>query len=207
MALVDRVKNILLSPRTEWPVIDAEPATVASLYTGYIMPLAAIPVICQAIGMSLIGYSIPFVGGHYKSPIGTALISAAVLYCFTLIGVFIISLVIDALAPSFGGTKNSVQALKVIAYAYTASWVGGILSLVPALGVIGILFGLYSLYLLYLGLPVLMKSPQEKAIGYTVVVIICSIVITWIIFFAVASLGFGMGAGAMAGAGAGAYRP
>jgi hypothetical protein len=206
MALVDRVKNILLSPRTEWPVIDAEPATVASLYTGYIMPLALIPVVCQAIGMSLIGYSIPFVGGHYKTPIGTALISAAVLYCFTLIGVFIISLIVDALAPSFGGTKNQVQALKVVAYSYTASWVGGFLSLIPALSIIGILFGLYSLFLLYLGLPVLMKSPQDKAVGYTVVVIICSIVIMWVIFFAVAALGFGMGGG-MAGAGAGAYRP
>jgi hypothetical protein len=207
MALVDRVKNILLSPRTEWPVIDAEPATVASLYTGYIMPLAAIPVICQAIGMSLIGYSIPFVGGHYKTPLVTALISAAVLYCFTLIGVFIISLVVDGLAPSFGGTKNQVQALKVVASSYTASWVGGILSLVPALSVIGILFGLYSLYLLFLGLPVVMKSPQDKAVGYTVVVIICSIVITWVIFFAVASLGFGMAGMAGAAAGAGAYRP
>jgi hypothetical protein len=207
MALVDRVKNILLSPRTEWPVIDAEPATVASLYTGYIMPLAAIPVVCQAIGFSLIGYSIPFVGGHYKTPIGTALISAAVMYCFTLIGVFIIALVVDALAPSFGGTKNQVQALKVVAYSYTASWVGGILSLIPALSVIGILFGLYSLYLLYLGLPVLMKSPQDKAVGYTVVVIICSIVITWVIFFAVASLGFGMAGMAGAAGGAGAYRP
>jgi hypothetical protein len=207
MALVDRVKNILLSPRTEWPVIDAEPATVASLYTGYIMPLALIPVVCQAIGMSLIGFSIPFVGGHYKSPLGSALMSAAVMYCFALIGVFIISLVVDALAPSFGGTKNSVQALKVVAYAYTASWVGGIFSLLPALSWVALFFGLYSLYLLYLGLPVLMKSPQDKAVGYTVVVIICSIVITAIILYAVASLGFGMGAGAMTGAGAGAYRP
>jgi hypothetical protein len=207
MALVDRVKNILLSPRTEWPVIDAEPATVASLYTGYIMPLAAIPVICQAIGMSMIGITIPFVGTHYKTPLSSALISALVMYCFTLVGVYIIALVVDALAPSFGGTKNQVQALKVVAYAYTASWVGGILGLIPALSVIGILFGLYSLYLLFLGLPVLMKAPQDKAVGYTVVVIICSILITWIVFFAVATLGFGMGSGAMGGAGAGAYRP
>jgi len=206
MALVDRVKNILLSPRTEWPVIDAEPATVASLYTGYIMLLALIPAICQAIGFSMIGMSVPFVG-RYKTPLVSALTSAAVMYCFTLVGVFIIALVVDALAPSFGGTKNQIQALKVVAYSYTASWVAGFLSLIPPLSIIGLLFALYSLYLLYLGLPVLMKSPQDKAVGYTVVVIICSIVITWVMFFAVASLGFGMGAGAMAGAGAGVYRP
>jgi hypothetical protein len=208
MALVDRVKNILLSPRTEWPVIDAEPATVASLYTGYIMPLAAIPVICQAIGMSMIGITIPFVGTHYRTPIVSAITSALVMYVFSLIAVFIVALIVDGLAPTFGGTKNQVQALKVVAYSYTASWIGGILSLVPAIGIIGVLFGLYSLYLLYLGLPVLMKSPPDKAVGYTVVVVICTIIVTWVIFFAVAALGFGMGAGAMAGAGAGgAYRP
>jgi hypothetical protein len=208
MALVDRVKNILLSPRTEWPVIDAEPATVASLYTGYIMPLAAIPVICQAIGMSMIGITIPFVGTPYRTPIVSAITSALVMYVFSLIAVFIVALIVDGLAPTFGGTKNQVQALKVVAYSYTASWIGGILSLVPAIGIIGVLFGLYSLYLLYLGLPVLMKSPPDKAVGYTVVVVICTIIVTWVIFFAVAALGFGMGAGAMAGAGAGgAYRP
>jgi hypothetical protein len=208
MALVDRVKNILLSPRTEWPVIDAEPATVASLYTGYIMPLAAIPVICQAIGMSMIGITIPFIGTHYRTPIVSAITSALVMYVFSLIAVFIVALIVDALAPTFSGTKNQVQALKVVAYSYTASWVGGIFSLIPAIGIIGVLFALYSLYLLYLGLPVLMKSPADKAVGYTVVVVVCTIVVTWVIFFAVAALGFGMGAGALTGAGAGgAYRP
>ncbi|HEV7703990.1 MAG TPA: Yip1 family protein [Gemmatimonadaceae bacterium] len=207
MALVDRVKNILLSPRAEWAVIDAEPATVASLYTGYILPLAAIPVVCSAIGNSLIGVSIPFIGGHYKVPIVTALISGAVLYCFTLIGVFIMALVADALAPSFGGTKSQVQALKAVAYAYTASWVGGILSLIPPLSVIGILFALYSLYLLYIGLSMMMKVPQDKAIGYTLVVIICCIVISVVLVFAVGALGFGMAGMAGAASGAGNYRP
>ena len=207
MALVDRVKNILLSPRAEWQVIDAEPASVSSLYAGYIAPLAAIPAICQAIGMSMIGLSIPFIGGHYKTPIGSAFISAAVMYVFGLVAVYIVALIVDGLAPTFGGTKNQVQALKVVAYSYTSAWVGGVFSLIPALSIIGLLFGLYSLYLLYLGLPVLMKSPVDKAVGYTVVVVICTIIITWAIVFGVASLGLGFGANPMAAAGAGPYRP
>lgn len=206
MALIDRVKNILLSPRSEWPVIDTEPATVASLYTGYIMPLAAIPVICQALGMSLFGMTIPLLGTHYRTPMGSALTSAAVLYVFSLAAVFLVALIVDGLAPTFGGTKNQVQALKVVAYSYTASWVGGILSLFPPISILGVLFGLYSLYLLFLGLPVLMKSPPDKAVGYTVVVVICAIIVTWVIFFAIAALGFGMGAGAMAASGAN-YHP
>ena len=102
--------------------------------------------------------------------------------------VFILALVIDGLAPSFGGQKDQVQALKVAAYAGTAGWVGGVFGLIPALGIISLLFALYGLYLLYLGLPVVMKAPQDKAIGYTVVVIIVYIVLFLIIGAVVGAL-------------------
>ncbi len=36
MALVDRVKNILLTPKTEWPKIAAETATTQSIFVGYV---------------------------------------------------------------------------------------------------------------------------------------------------------------------------
>jgi hypothetical protein len=175
MALVDRVKNILLTPRTEWEVIDAEPTTVADLYKGYIIPLAAIGPVAQAIGSSAFGYTLPFVGS-YRTPVGAAITGAIVSYVLTLVGVYVLALIIDALAPTFNGTRNQIQALKVAAYSYTASWVVGIFALIPGLRFLMIL-GVYSLYLLYLGLPVLTKSPKEKALGYTVVVIIAGIVL------------------------------
>ena len=118
----------------------------------------------------------------------TALGSALLTYGLTLATIFILALVIDGLAPNFGGQKDQVQALKVAAYSATAGWVGGIFGLVPALAVIGILFALYGLYLLYLGLPVLMKAPEDKALGYTVVVVIVYIVLFLIVGAIVASL-------------------
>jgi len=195
MALIERAKNIIMRPKQEWPVIDAEQTTVGALYTGYIIPLSAIPPIASLIGWSVFGVSLPFVG-TIRIPIGTALGRCAVQYVLGLIGVYIVALIIDALAPSFNGTKNQVQALKVAAYSYTAAWVGGIFMLLPALSIITLLFSLYGLYLLYTGLPVLMKSPAEKALGYTVVVIIAVIVLTIIIGVIVGSLfSFGTGLG------------
>ena len=179
MALVDRVKNILLTPRTEWEVIDAEPTTVADLYKGYIIPLAAIGPVAQAIGFSVFGMRLPFLG-TYRTPVGTAVTQAVVTFVLTLVAVYVLSIIIDKLAPTFAGTPNQIQALKVAAYSYTASWIAGIFALVPALSFLAIL-GLYSLYLLYLGLPVLMKSPVEKALSYTAVVIIAAIVLFMII--------------------------
>jgi hypothetical protein len=174
MALVDRVKNILLTPREEWRVIDPEPTTPAELYKEYIIPLAAVGPVASAIGSLVFGYHA--FGMSYRPPIGTVLSSTIVTYLLTLGGVYVLALIIDALAPHFGGTASQIQALKVAAYSSTASWVAGIFGLIPALSWLGIL-GLYSLYLLYLGLPVLMKAPEDKAAGYTGVVVIAAIVL------------------------------
>ena len=179
MSLVERVKNILLTPKTEWEVIDTEQTSVGALYTGYVMPLAAIGPVAQVIGFSVFGMRVPF-GGVYRTPIGSAITGAIVSYVLTLVGVYVLALIIDALAPTFGGTKSQMQALKVAAYAATAGWIAGIFSMVPGLRFLGIL-GLYSLYLLYLGLPVLMKAPKEKAVTYTVVVIVAAIVLAMIV--------------------------
>jgi hypothetical protein len=179
MNLVERVKRILLSPRTEWEVIDTEPTTPAQLYTGYIVPLAAIAPIAQLIGYSVFGISVPFVG-TYRVPFGSAITSAIVTYVMALAMPYLLALIIDALAPTFNGQRSQIQALKVAAYSSTASWVAGIFALIPGLRFLAIL-GVYSLFLLYLGLPVLMKSPKEKAMGYTVVVILAAIVLTILI--------------------------
>ncbi|MGH7523995.1 MAG: Yip1 family protein [Gemmatimonadales bacterium] len=174
MALVSRVKGILMTPKAEWAVIDDEPTTVGSLYTSYIIPLAAIAPICRFIGMSLVGYNL--VGVAVKWPVDLGLESAIVQYALSLVSVYVLALIIDALAPNFGGHKNSIQALKVAAYSSTAAWVAGVFLLLPALGILTIL-GLYSFYLMFLGLPVLMKAPEEKAAGYVIVAVVCAVVL------------------------------
>ncbi|MDQ2930232.1 MAG: YIP1 family protein [Gemmatimonadota bacterium] len=206
MAFVDRVKNILLSPRTEWQVIDAEPATVSSLYTGYIMPLFAIPTICRLIGSAVFGMNLGGFG-RFRTPIGTALIGAVVSYIVMLVMVYVFAFVINALAPTFGGTKNMVQALKVAAYASTAASVAGILSIFGFngfLSFIQLLISLYSLYLLYLGLAPCMKSPADKSAGYTIVVIIAMFIIGAILGVVLGTLGM---AGLMGGGGMGTAYP
>jgi hypothetical protein len=176
--LVQRVQDILLRPKPTWDVIATEPATVKGLFTGYIMILAAIGPVCQFLGATLIG-------GFLFAP--STLVGAVVGYGLSLAGVYIMALVIDGLAPSFGGEKNQIQALKVAAYGSTAAWLAGVFNLVPMLAFLGIL-GLYSLYLLYLGLPKLMKAPEEKALGYTAVVVIVMIVVQVVIAMIVGSI-------------------
>jgi hypothetical protein len=175
MTLIDRVKNILLTPKTEWPVIDGEPGDVAYLFKNYVAVLAAIPAICGFIATSLIGFSVPGMG-TLRLPVGSGLGNAIVGYLLTFLIVYAMALIVDALAPSFGGRRHFESALKLTAYSYTPAWLCGFFFLVPSLGFLSIL-GLYGLYLLWLGLPVLMKSPPEKVLLYAGTIVVCAIVL------------------------------
>lgn len=185
MNLVQRVQDILLKPKSTWPVIDLEPTDVASVYKNYVMILAAIPAIAGFIGMSIVGFG--GFGVTLRVPILSGLVSAIVGYVLSLLMVFVVALIVDALAPTFGGIKNQIAAVKLVGYASTAGFVGGIFSLLPSLSILGALAGLYGIYLMYLGLPVLMKCPPERAIAYTAVTAICAIVAA-LIMSAVSSL-------------------
>jgi hypothetical protein len=181
MSIVERAKRLCLSPDAEWAVIAAEPATLGGLITGYALPLAAVSAIGSMLGTMMLGLGVAF-----------AVRIALTGLVMGLVGVVLLSVIIDALAPTFGAAKSSTSAAKVAAYAPTPAWIGGIFQIVPILGsVIALIGALYALYLLYLGLMRVMKSPQDKAVGYTVVVVLVAIVIGFAVSFITAAIGFG----------------
>jgi hypothetical protein len=173
-SLVERVKNILLQPKAEWARIDAEPDTIAGIYRNYAIILAAIGPVAKLIGSVVFGYR--WFGIVYRPNPVAAAAQAIVEYAVALGGLYVMALIIEALAPNFGGTKDRTQAFKVAAYSSTAAWLAGIFYLIPPLAMLSVV-GLYSLYLFWIGLPLLMKVPQDKAVGYTLIVIVAAIVV------------------------------
>ena len=121
--LFERTKNILLKPSAEWERIDQESASISGIYRKHVFALAAVPVLAGLIGSLVFGYSA--LGIPYRPPLVPTLVSALLQYGLTLAGVFVLALVINALAPRFEATRNKVQAFKVAAYSATAAWVAG----------------------------------------------------------------------------------
>ena len=203
--IIERAKSILTSPRSEWPVIAGEQATVAGLYTGYIMCLAAIPAVFGVIKCSRIGHGM--FGVSVTTPIFAGLAGMVLGYVLGLVVLYVVAMIVNALAPTFGGEKSQLQALKAVGYAWTAAWVAGIAVILPWLGwLVPLAGGVYSIYLLYLGLPHTMKCPPEKSLGYTAVTVVITIVLSFIVGLVVAGI-TGMGAiatGALTGGGSGA---
>jgi hypothetical protein len=179
MNLVERAKEIIFKPKETWEKIKGEETTIKDLYMSYAGILAIIPAVSTFIGMSLIGTS--FFGVHFRVPFVSGLVQAILQYALTLVGVYVVAFIIDALAPSFNSKKDMMAAMKLAVFSFTPSWIAGVLGIIPMLGMLAIIASLYSLYLFYVGLPILMETPKEKVLGYFIVIIVVSIIVSVVI--------------------------
>ena len=187
----ERAKDIIFKPKETFKIVKNESVTSRDLIIGYLAILAIIPAVASLIGMSIVGYSVGWTG-RIRIPIGNSLARIIIQYVLTIGGIYVLGIIINTLAPNFSGKKNNIAALKVAVYSSTPVLVAGIFYILPALGIIVFIAGLYGLYLLYVGIPIMMECPPDKALIYTIVVIVAYIVIYFII-------------GAIAGAVTGTY--
>jgi hypothetical protein len=191
MNLVERVQGILLKPKEEWIKIKAEKSSVTQLFMGYAVLLAAIPAIAHFVGDGLIGRRIPLLG-WFKLPMGTALLYAILTFVLSLVSVYALGFIVNALAPSFGSKQNLENAMKLAVFSMTPSWVAGIFYILPVLGVIAAIASLYGLYILYLGFAApLMDTPKDKVMGYMVVSIVVAVVLYFVVGLIVGAIVFG----------------
>jgi hypothetical protein len=200
MNLISRIQNIALRPKEEWPVIAGETTSVAALYTGVIVPLALIGPVCIFLSALVFGTRIPLLNVTVHTATGVLLGTMIVSYVLSLVAVWVTAMIVEKLAPSFQSSGDFTQALKLVAYSQAPFWVSGVLNLIPLLGILTFLVALYGLYLIYVGMPTMMKTPQEKVLPYLLVVIGVSIVL-WIVISFITTVIVGSGA-ILRGAGA-----
>ena len=188
---------MLLQPRQTWPIVAGEDDSIARIYRSYVIWLLLIPALAGFIGMSLVG--VGAFGFTVRVPILSGLANMVVGYALSLVMVYAVALIANALAPRFGGTAHLPSAFKLVAYAATAALVGGVFQIVPMLSMLALLASAYSIYLLYLGVPVLMRVPQDRAVGYTAVLVVCAVVLGLVVgglmsLFSPGGLGTGVAA-------------
>lgn len=178
MELINKIKNILITPKTEWTTIEEENTPHVKLFVSYVLLLALIPAIAAFIGYGLIGYS---VFGIRASSIEFGIRQAISQFITMAGGVYITAFVIDFLAEYFGSKKDFTKAFSLVTYSYTPMFLGGIFYILPSISWLASLAGIYSLYLLYIGLKPMMKTPDDKVTSYFVVSLLGMVVIFIII--------------------------
>lgn len=173
MNIIERVKNILLTPKTEWEVINGETATTQSLLMGYVLPLSLV----AAAGSLLQGLLFAGVLG-----LKYFIITAVIAFIASIIAFYVSVIIVDMLAPSFGSEKNMGKSAQLVAYSGTPSYIGGLLSFIPVIGwLIALAAWAYGIYLMYLGIGPIKKTPEDKKVVYMIVAFLIMIVLYFIL--------------------------
>ena len=182
---IERIRSVVLRPKSVWVVIEAEPTSIGQLYVRYVAPLAAFAAVMSFLRMSIIGVDLP--SGTIRTPVASGLVSSVVTFLLGLLGLFLVGFVINMLAPTFAGRDNPRQALKTAAYALTPAWLGTALTFLPLGALLQLAAGIYGFYVLYLGLPVMMRTPRNRVGGYTAAIVVCTLLLG-ILFAAVGAI-------------------
>jgi hypothetical protein len=181
MDLVARAKGLMMNPLAEWQVIAAEPAETGHLFKSYVAPLSGLQAVGGLIGTALMGFGALGFGGL----LGSAIVG----WGLSLLGVFVLAKIVAMLTPRFGGPADPNAAMKLAAFAPTASWVGGAFMIIPWIGWIPALAGgLYSLFLFYVGTPIVMRIPKERVMGFALSVVLVAVLVNIVIGAIVAIL-------------------
>jgi hypothetical protein len=175
MNIIERAKNIIMTPQTEWDVIKAEEETGRSAIMGYALPLIAIGAIAAFIGYGIVGFSVPFVGTIRS--ISWGLSQAIITFLGGLISIGLASFIIDMLAPNFKSEKNINQSIRLVVYSYTPAWICGVFMILPALGLLSLIGGIYGLILLWKGMPIMKSTPEDQKTTYFIVSLLVIIVV------------------------------
>jgi hypothetical protein len=189
MSTIERIKNIIVSPKTEWETIANESANINSLMFGYVLILAGLSAVAAFVGQGIVGVSIM---GIKIAGINWGIYAALNVLIAAFAGTLITAFAIDILAPNFGSEKNLARSYQLVAYSFTPTWIGGLLAVIPALSVIGGLFGLYGLYLLYTGIAPIKNTPKDKQTIYFVVSLLVTLAVYIVIGIIVGKLLMGL---------------
>jgi hypothetical protein len=186
MNTVLRAIAMLADPAAAWTRIANESGDAVYLLSGYVARLALIPMVSGFIGACLIGVFVPG-AGTVRVPIFDGLFGVIFGYVATFAEVLLVGLLIDALAPRFGGRRGFSSALKLAAYSFTPVWLTGFFLLLPGLRFLG-LTGFYGGYILAKGLPQLMGSPEQRSYAYAASIVVFAGILTLIAAAARAAL-------------------
>ena len=179
MNVFERAKQILLKPKEEWIVIDQENTSVKELATKYLIPLALISAVASFIGFSFF---------TKMNSVSLGLKYGIMFFLVYVGGAFITAWIIDALATSFGSTKDFRKAMQLVVYSYTPMLVAAVVLIFPSLNWIITLAGIYSLYILYLGFKPLMKTPDDKVTIYFIVSLVVLVVVYFVLMTVITRL-------------------
>jgi hypothetical protein len=164
---------LLFQPRRAWSKIADR--SVGNLFTALLYPLlfAVLPALAWYIGSTHTGWQI---GSSDAIRLTRAsALPIVVLFYLAMVGAVIgIGCMIHWMAQTYGAASSIAKGIAIAGFTATPLFVAGAVGFYPQLAldlVIGLVALCYAIYLLYMGVPIVMKIPEERGFLFASAVI------------------------------------
>ncbi|HEY3876506.1 MAG TPA: Yip1 family protein [Candidatus Kapabacteria bacterium] len=178
---------IVRNQNAEWDRMKAEESQRQNLLRYGIMMLIvayALLFVLTAVFSTVASLFVPFSAVH-------AVTSVVVQFALAIASLYFVPQILAAIAPSFGGQNDALNALKLYVFAMTPAWIGQTVGVIPLLGWLAALAGgIYAIYLFWQHISDALSVPADKKIGYVIV----SVLVLVVVFFVIGAIGEGIAA-------------
>jgi len=184
--MIQHTFGLLVRPSAQWQAIaDLPPSSFRNLLL-YPCLFAILPAVAWYYGTSQVGWTV----GDHGDPIKLTVASArqiSILFYLGMIGcVAAIGYFIHWMSDTYGADSSLTKGIVITGLTSTPLFIAGMVGFYPLLWVdllIGVGAVSWSVYLLYLGIPIVMKIPEERGflfssavVGVALVMLICLMV-------------------------------
>jgi len=170
--------GILFRPNATWQKISSTADRTSNLV--YILILAVLPAIAWFYGTTRVGWSIGE-GEVIKLTAASATALITLFYWAMVLAVLVIGGSIHWMAVSYGAQSTLMRGITVAGVTATPMFLAGLVGFLPVPAIdmlIGVVAVGWSLYLLYVGIPAVMKVPQERGFLFaSAVVAVCLVIL------------------------------
>lgn len=184
--MIQHTFGLLARPSAQWRTVADLPESSFRTLILYPCFLAILPAVAWYYGTSQVGWTVGDQGETIKLTVASARQICILFYLGMLCAVAVIGYFIHWMSDTYGADSSLTKGIVITGLTSTPLFIAGLVGFYPLLWLdllIGVAAVSWSVYLLYLGIPIVMKIPEERGflfssavVGVALVMLICLMV-------------------------------
>ncbi|MFA7552687.1 MAG: Yip1 family protein [Spongiibacteraceae bacterium] len=181
--MIGNILGLLIKPKTQWQRIADRGEQSLVFPVVYVIVLALLPALAWFYGTTKIGWTVGD-GDIIKMTPDSAAVIIVLFYLTMVASVCVIGYMIHWMSKTYGSDASTASGIAVAGFSATPLFIAGAIGFFPIFWVallISVAAVSYAVYLLYLGIPIMMKIPEERGFLFASAVVAFCLVILMMI--------------------------
>lgn len=178
--MIQHTIGLLLRPSEQWRIVAQLPERSRNVLVLYPCIFALLPAIAWYYGTSQVGWTTGLQGNVVRLTADSAFQISVLFYLVMVGSVAIIGFFIHWMSQTYGAESTIPKGIVIAGLTATPLFITGLVGFYPTLWLdllIGVVAISWAVYLMYLGIPIMMKIPEERGFLFSSAVLAIAMVV------------------------------